>query len=270
MSYLKTPIRYPGGKSKVSDLLTQYIPSDTIEYREPFIGGASVYLNCRQKYNFKNNWINDLNPDLYCFWEYVRNDVRVLIKHIKYVRDNFSNGRHLFNYYGRKDIEWTKLEIATRYYIKNRISYSGMVDTGGYSEDSFQKRLTNSIIDRLRQVAIFFRDVNLTNLDYEFLLSQSGNKVFIFLDPPYLSATDSRLYGVKGELHKNFDHDRLAFHLRNCNHKWLMTYDDCPEICRLYRSFTITRFDIQYCMYSGSQAKQTQELLIANYDYNSK
>ena len=41
---LKTPLRYPGGKSRAVTEMGQYFPNlrDYIEYREPFLGGGSV------------------------------------------------------------------------------------------------------------------------------------------------------------------------------------------------------------------------------------
>ena len=40
MKQYKTPIRYPGGKSKAIKTLAQWYPEIISEYREPFIGGG--------------------------------------------------------------------------------------------------------------------------------------------------------------------------------------------------------------------------------------
>ncbi|MBX3066987.1 MAG: DNA adenine methylase, partial [Anaerolineae bacterium] len=42
--YTKSPLRYPGGKSRAMPQILQQIPLNMREYREPFIGGGSVYL----------------------------------------------------------------------------------------------------------------------------------------------------------------------------------------------------------------------------------
>ena len=41
---LKTPLRYPGGKSRACTKIESYFPdlSKYKEYREPFLGGGSV------------------------------------------------------------------------------------------------------------------------------------------------------------------------------------------------------------------------------------
>ena len=38
MKSLKTPLRYPGGKSKAIKTLSPWFPQTISEYREPFIG----------------------------------------------------------------------------------------------------------------------------------------------------------------------------------------------------------------------------------------
>ena len=70
--FIKSPLRYPGGKSKALKNIIPQIPSDIQEYREPFVGGGSVFLAVKQKFGdqVKRYWINDLNYNLYCFWYY--------------------------------------------------------------------------------------------------------------------------------------------------------------------------------------------------------
>ena len=46
MKSLKTPLRYPGGKSRAITKMAQFLPDmgRYKHYREPFIGGGSVGL----------------------------------------------------------------------------------------------------------------------------------------------------------------------------------------------------------------------------------
>ena len=46
---IRTPLRYPGGKHRVSDMLVENVCTDFEEYREPFVGGGSVFLKLKQK-----------------------------------------------------------------------------------------------------------------------------------------------------------------------------------------------------------------------------
>ena len=53
---VKTPLRYPGGKSRGMKVLDLFLPETITEYREPFVGGGSVFI---AKQRVKYNWIND-------------------------------------------------------------------------------------------------------------------------------------------------------------------------------------------------------------------
>ena len=66
MKEIKTPLRYPGGKNRAVDFLISHFP-EFEEYREPFIGGGSVFIKSKQIYPNTKFWINDLYYDLFCF-----------------------------------------------------------------------------------------------------------------------------------------------------------------------------------------------------------
>ncbi len=90
----------------------------------------------------------------------------------------------------------------------------------------------------------------------------------MFLDPPYFSTTKSKLYGKKGDLHINFDHARFAKVMKNVKHKWLITYDDCPEVRDLFSFAHIKTFELQYGMnnYKQKTAGKGKEIIITNYE----
>ena len=70
MTALKTPLRYPGGKSRAVKKMAEFFPlfSDYKEFREPFVGGGSVALYISQMYPHLDIWVNDLYEPLYNFW----------------------------------------------------------------------------------------------------------------------------------------------------------------------------------------------------------
>lgn len=269
MSQVKSPLRYPGGKSKALDKIIPHIPLDIGEYREPFVGGGSVFLAVKQLFSsrIKRYWINDLNFDLFCLWLYAKADIESLVNEVDRIKQKYTNGREIFNYFTREDMILSEFERAVRFFVLNRITFSGTVDSGGYSQQAFERRFTDSSIDRLRKVSVHLSSVYITGVDYESLVSQGGGDVFIFLDPPYLSARKSKLYGLKGALHTAFDHERFAENMRKCQHKWLITYDDSPEIRELFSFAKISEWTLQYGMnnYKQERAAQGRELLIRNY-----
>ena len=71
MKALKTPLRYPGGKSRACTKMDQFFPDliNYSEYREPFLGGGSVALYITKKYPHLKIWVNDLYEPLVNFWQ---------------------------------------------------------------------------------------------------------------------------------------------------------------------------------------------------------
>ena len=103
------------------------------------------------------------------------------------------------------------------------------------------KRFTESSIERVKSLSNILVNTKISNFDYEEVISTDGEDVFLFLDPPYYSATKSALYGKNGTLHKIFDHERFANVMKRTNHKWLITYDDSEYIRNLF-SFANPKF----------------------------
>ncbi|MCL1969233.1 MAG: DNA adenine methylase, partial [Bacteroidetes bacterium] len=132
---------------------------------------------------------------------------------------------------------------------------------------AFTGRFTESSIKRLNDLRQIINGSLITNSDYEELLKKDGENVFIFLDPPYYSATKSALYGKNGHLHKSFNHNRFAENMKNCRHKWLITYDDSQYIRNLFSFANITSWNLTYGMRNITEnSDQTgKELFISNY-----
>ena len=56
---MKTPLRYPGGKSRAVPKLWQWLPEKIIEYREPFLGGGSMAIEMTKRFPDLPIWVND-------------------------------------------------------------------------------------------------------------------------------------------------------------------------------------------------------------------
>lgn len=268
MKELKSPLRYPGGKSKAISKIIQYLPSDFSEYREPFVGGGSLFIYLKQKYPMLKIWINDLNYDLFCFWKVAQSSMDELVAAIWKIKNSDISGKILFIQMTELDIDnLSEFERAVRFFILNRISFSGTVDCGGFSQKAFEKRFTNSSIERLYQLKNLLEKIVITNQDYSEALVKPGKNVFIFLDPPYLTATKSKLYGKKGNLHTYFDHEQFAKNLKYCSNPWLITYDDSPKIRENFFFANLYEWQMQYGMnnYMQPVAAKGNELFITNY-----
>lgn len=272
----RSPLRYPGGKSRALKKILPFIPTNIAEYREPFVGGGSVFFAIQEIFQdaIKSYWINDLNYDLYCFWKQVRDDATPLIEALRNIHTSTTDGRTLFgNLAKSKDLlcqdqdMLSEFDRAVRFFVLNRITFSGVVDSGGYSQAAYEKRFTPSSIDRVKMISPYLSGVKITNEDYTDALFHNGSGVFIFLDPPYWRATESKLYGTRGALHTSFDHELFAENMKKCPHKWLITYDDSSVIRDLFDFADIHEWTLQYGMnnYRKDRAAKGNELFIKNY-----
>ncbi len=266
---LKSPLRYPGGKSRAIRQMRLLLPKEFEEYREPFVGGGSFFIYLRQVYPKLRIWINDLNTELYFFWKYAQINSEELAKAILKIKSKGINGRELFNQLISINTEsLSEFERAVRFFVLNRITFSGVVESGGYSHLSFVGRFTYSSIERVAKLGAILEGIRITNLDYREILSDGGKNIFTFLDPPYFKATKSKLYGKNGIFHTVFNHNEFASEMRKCKHLWLITYDDSPEIRKNFEFANIYDWKLQYGMnnYKQGKAEKGCELFISNYE----
>ena len=273
---IKSPLRYPGGKSKavkkIIPLITEYD-----EYREPMVGGGSVFFTLKQKYPDRKYWINDKNEELYQFWKACRDNPRRMVAEIRKWKKEYieEDGKRLYEYLVHDAENLTVEQKAARYFVLNRIAFSGLAETGGYSAESYLYRFTESSIKRIYKASKILQDIKITNLDYSEVIQAEGENVFIFLDPPYISKTRYKLYGKGGQLHKNFNHAEFAKNVEKCKHRWLITYDDDEEVNKLFKFANGSKGKIykwvhQYGTNSTykNTAKKGNELFILNYNIN--
>jgi DNA adenine methylase len=268
MSLVKSPLRYPGGKSKAIPQIINYLPAHFTEYREPFVGGGSLFIYLKQMYPELECWINDLNVDLYYFWLLAKEENQKLYDETWKLKRKYLDGRKLFEFLTKQNVEeLSRLERAVRFFVLNRITFSGTIEAGGYSQKAFESRFTDSSLERLLPLGKLLENVRITNFDYRDVLTSSTKEVFTFFDPPYLSATKSRLYGKKGILHTAFNHKEFAASLKNYSHKWLVTYDDSAEIRSNFAFAHVYEWELQYGMnnYKQDKAAKGKELFVSNY-----
>lgn len=267
---VKSPLRYPGGKSRAIKQILPIVP-EFEEMREPMVGGGSVFFALKNIFPNKRFWINDLNEDLFLFWKQCNLNVKELSAEIKKIKRDRKDGKELFKELTNSENNFTDFERGVRFFVLNRITFSGTADSGGFSKQAFLRRFTDSSIERVEAVGPLLEETDVTNQDYEEILHAPGEKVFIFLDPPYLSKTKSKLYGKNGSLHTSFNHERFAENMKRCPHKWLITYDNSPEVIELFKFANIYTWELQYGMnnFKKKTAAKGQELFISNYEIPS-
>lgn len=261
MHDMKSPLRYPGGKTRACRTLLDIVDReglDTSEVVSPFTGGASfeLYLNDTRQTQLI---LNDKFQPLVNFWRTCKDDKDRLCDALEEVhakgitKDDFKRMRETIT------TEPDTLERAKKYFVINRCSFSGSTLSGGFSEESSKKRFTKSSIDRVRELDL--SNVTIHNDDFTTFLSTHGNgkKGFVFVDPPYFLESKSKLYGTNGDLHENFDHVGLRKALDRVERPWLMTYNDTPFIRELYKDHNI--LDVSWS-YGMNATKASSEIVI--------
>ena len=266
----KSPLRYPGGKQKALKQIVPLLPQSVREYREPMVGGGSVFFAARGLGVAERYWINDLFPDLFHFWQGVQDPATCarLRAELAELRASFGSPEETKEYFLRVRDEATEdpYRQALLFFFFNRVTFSGTTRAGGFSKQAAVRRFTASSIERLAPMPQALAGVAVTSLDFAEVIQAPGEDVFVFLDPPYYTA--QRLYGRAGGLHE-FDHERLAAVLKETQHRFLMTYDDCPEVRALYNWANVQAWQLQYGMNNCSRdnlSKIGSELFVSNYE----
>ena len=248
----RSPLRYPGGKTRGVEFITSYFPKNLTTLLSPFFGGGSIELSIAAKGTKVIGY--DIFLPLVEFWQCLTDHPDKLASEVEKF---FPLPKERF-YVLQKTQPYfkTKLERAAVYYILNRSSFSGATLSGGMSPD--HPRFTLSSIERLRQH--FNPNIKVDLGDFKTSL-QKNPGIFTYLDPPYL--IKSSLYGKKGNAHKDFDHVGLAEILLKRN-QWILSYNDCDEIRNLYKG---CKFLMPEWKYGMSENKVSKEILIFSKDY---
>lgn len=279
MAKLKTPLRYPGGKSRAIKFLSNHLP--TFEsYREPFLGGGSMALYVTQTFPRTEVWVNDLYMPLYAFWKVLRDQGQRLSDDLRELktelgespdahREAFNNAKLALNANNNSNLALNvndEYSLAFNFYVINKCSFSGLSESSSFSEQASRQNFTFRGIDRLPYISELIQYWKITNLDYSELLY--GNQSFVFLDPPY--DIKDNLYGKKGNMHKGFDHELFAAHCCNSEQKCMITYNSDIFVKERFPGWYQKDWDLTYTMRStGSYTKNQKsrkELLLLNYE----
>lgn len=277
MSRLKTPLRYPGGKSKATGKMAPYFPPtfNVKHYREPFLGGGSVALYMTQNYNFESVWVNDLYWPLYNFWINLQKDPEMLSEELRETKLDHSDedkARKLFvlNKEILNEADSTSFQKAKAFWIVNKCSFSGLTESSSFSKQASNGNFTLKGIDDLLEYSKIIKDWKITNLSYEELLKDADDETFIYLDPPY--EISSNLYGKKGSMHKGFDHDLFAKQCNDVHFGYMaISYNADQSVKDRFPEWNQIEFPLTYTMRSNSvnyrkNQPKRMELLLTNYD----
>jgi DNA adenine methylase len=270
MKYLKTPLRYPGGKSRVAPMLIEKFPKGIREFREPFIGGGSVALLFSQKYPDIPVWVNDKYEYLYDFWVTLQDfgdELSDILVGIKEDHSTEEKAKELFLSAKEEISEADTFRKAVLFWILNKCSYSGLTENSSFSASASRQNFTTRGAKHLKKISEIIQHWEITNYDYADVILADGDGVFCFLDPPYM--INSYLYGTNAEMHKNFNHEKFVDTCRQSPNKWLVTYNNDDALKEAYTGYNQEEFRITYGMKHRADNKLKTELLVTNFTESS-
>ena len=246
----RSPLRYPGGKSRAVRAILDLVPTNTRTLVSPFVGGGSVELACAALGMAVK--ASDLFEPLVTFWQQ-------LLKDPEAVADEAAKllpMRHAKFYELQRSFDSMSdhVQRAGTFYALNRASFSGVTLAGGMSPG--HPRFTRSSIQRLKtfQVANF----TVEHRDFTEAIPDAPDDCLIYCDPPYM--IQSNLYGFRGDMHDGFDHIELSRLLKSRDN-WLLSYNDCAAVREIYSGYHILTPSWTYGM---ANDKRSREVLIAN------
>ncbi|MGP1717645.1 MAG: DNA adenine methylase [Methylophilus sp.] len=251
-----TPLRYPGGKSSFAPYVKSIIENNNLRggvYMEPYAGGAAVGLDLLFNDICERIVINDLDLGIYNFWKSITDMSEHFLELLKETPVTIDQ------WYIQKNIlsapeNYTSLEHGFATFFLNRTNRSGIIkggviggkaQSGDYKLDArFNKE---GLEKRIKRVASFSSRIEVCNMDAVDLIFTKASvlpeNALIYLDPPYY---------VKGKgLYRNYydhnDHVQIRDALNNLNKAWLVSYDSCPEIKKIYSDYHQVEYGLSYC-----------------------
>ena len=273
MKSLKTPLRYPGGKSRAITKMSRYLPEMSMynEYREPFLGGGSVALYMTKQYPHLKIWVNDLYEPLANFWQTLQHEGNEITSRLRTFKTAYSTpekAKELF-LESKELVNDTSASLTTRavsFYIVNKCSFSGLTESSSFSKQASQSNFSIRGIDKLPEYSKLIQHWKITNQSYEDLLTDNKN-VFTYFDPPYEIGVP--IYGKRGEMHKYFDHDKFAADCDGQTNHQMISYNSTQVIRNRFKDWYAAEYDLTYSMRStGDYMKNQQErkeLVLTNY-----
>ena len=274
---LKTPLRYPGGKSRACTKMGQFFPDlrEYVEFREPFLGGGSVAIHVSKLYPHLKITVNDLYEPLINFWMNLQmfgDDLTRDLKNLKIAHCNQDSARCLFA--EMKDVinntKYTNLERAVAFYVVNKCSFSGLTESSSFSAQASDSNFSMRGIEKLPEYSEIISHWHINSYSYEYCFrTDIHDGLFMYLDPPY--DIKDNLYGKKGAMHKSFDHDKFAADCDVHNDtKMLISYNSDQLVKDRFKNWKASEFKLTYTMRSVGEYMRDQqerkELLLFNYE----
>lgn len=263
-----SPLRYPGGKSKISRYIQEVIDINKLNdgiYIEPFAGGAGLALNLLYNEYFSKVILNDLSKPIYSFWYSVINHTEEfcnLIRNTPVNMKEWEKQKEIQNKNNGDNI----LQLGFSTFFLNRTNRSGILNGGaiGGFKQSGQWKINarynkEELIKRIRLIYQYADRIEIYNLEAMDFINKISKNIsdisLFFIDPPYY---DKGKY-LYDNYYKNEDHKKLYEIISRLNNNWVVTYDDSEEISNMYKNYRQKKYSLNY---TAAGNKQGREIMI--------
>jgi len=251
----KTCLRYPGGKFYGSKLILPKLQIDHKEYREPFLGGASIFLSLPSI--APTCWLNDRDAELMNFYKVIAED-KSREELFELLDGEIVNKERYQEVRSMKPSN--EIERAFKYFYLNRTSFSGIMVKPRWGYLIGSSLTPENWIGRIIPVAEKLSKVRLTNSDFREVLNSADEGVLSYIDPPYFVASR----GIYSCEFSTEDHEELAEILRATKSKFVLSYENSEPVRKMYRWANIEESTWVYYM-SEDRRQQGKELIITNF-----
>lgn len=263
-----SPLRYPGGKSAMAGLLAEIRKLNGLgncSFAEPFAGGAGAALSLLYLEETNSIYINDADSAIYNFWWTLIYRPKPFIDQISTVPLSIAEWQRQRAVY-RSGRSISRIRSGFSAFYLNRCNRSGIVMNGGPIGGMTQKgkwkinaRFNRAGLSRRCEKVSEYRDrIHVSCEDgIRFIKRLDRETTFFFIDPPYFEKGQTLYLNALDDRY----HATLASRLKAMSDAaWVLTYDDCPEIRKMYKGWaTIRPFELRY---SAAERRTGKEVLI--------
>ena len=261
-----SPLRYPGGKGKLSRFMAAIVRANGLSdgtYIEPYAGGAGIAWELLITGVVRRVLINDISPQVFAFWTSVLSDTDELCRRIRDVPLSVEEWDHQKEIFRRPESAST-IELGVACFYLNRTNRSGILNgglIGGRNQEGkwrMDARFNrDDLIHRITKIAYCAGRIEVTCADaVEFLREKSGSlgeKDLIYVDPPYFEKGRLLYYDAYGP----DDHAAVAELLGNLEGpRWVVSYDDVDAIRSLYAFAPRLQYTIGYSARSRTRGRE--------------
>lgn len=258
MRKVLSPLRYPGGKSKIYNKVKNLIITNDYDnriYVEPFAGGFGIGIRLLYEGVVPSVILNDLDVHIFHFWYSVLNDTDRLLRLIRDTPITIEEREKQKHNYESSDVDPLTDGFATLFL--NRVNFSGIIKggpIGGFDQTGVYKincRFNKENLSRrIETIAQLKSKIKLYNKDAGYLikmhLMKMKSPMFLNIDPPYV-IKGSRLYTNFFTEREHLNLKRVIVeHLYYAKYPWIITYDDCSFVRDLYKGFHMQEYSIAH------------------------